>query len=118
MKEYGENAGKSGAKLYLTEDEEYVIKTVSKEESEMLSKMAPKYRQHMQGSSLLTVLIGSFGYSKPKEDERRYVVMKNLAPKLDGHYRKYDLKGILLPEKAHNVAFRAEKWSKSDIHGG
>uniref|UniRef100_A0A915CRK3 PIPK domain-containing protein n=1 Tax=Ditylenchus dipsaci TaxID=166011 RepID=A0A915CRK3_9BILA len=95
LKEYGKNAGKSGAKLYLTEDEEYVIKSVGKDEGEMLSKMAHKYRQHMQSTSLLTVFIGSFGYAKPKEEEIRYVVMKNLAFKLADGYKKYDLKGIL-----------------------
>uniref|UniRef100_A0A915DND1 deoxyribose-phosphate aldolase n=1 Tax=Ditylenchus dipsaci TaxID=166011 RepID=A0A915DND1_9BILA len=103
MKEIGANAGKSGAKFYLTHNEEFIVKTVSVGESEQLNKIATKYRKHMKEGSFLTVFVGSFRYyeKKPKELDIRLVVMKNLAAHLVQPYRKYDLKGIKI--RKHNT---------------
>lgn len=87
--------GRSGAFLYFSSDEQFIVKTTSPTEFERLLSMLPAYEAYLAAEkeagkeSLITRYLGAHRivmYDIPLY----FVVMKNICPIVD---EKYDLKG-------------------------
>mmetsp|Transcript_35964 Transcript_35964/g.143784 ORF Transcript_35964/g.143784 Transcript_35964/m.143784 type:complete len:277 (-) Transcript_35964:2686-3516(-) len=86
--------GRSGALFYITEDEEYFIKTISQDEEKKLKLMLPGYVKHIKRypNTLLTKFVASFYIKTAQRHHIRLVAMGSIFR--GGLYidRKYDLK--------------------------
>jgi hypothetical protein len=87
--------GRSGAFMYFSSDEQFIVKTTSPKEFERLLTMLPTYESYLASEkemgrdSLLTRYLGAHRivmYDIPLY----FVVMKNICPVVD---EKYDMKG-------------------------
>lgn len=89
--------GKSGSVFYITQDDQYILKTVQKNECKILMDVLPRYYQHMQRfpDSLLTRFYGLYridtGVGAGKRV--RFVVMGNIFRTDLSVHTRYDLKG-------------------------
>mmetsp|Transcript_4009 Transcript_4009/g.12033 ORF Transcript_4009/g.12033 Transcript_4009/m.12033 type:complete len:603 (+) Transcript_4009:284-2092(+) len=94
--------GKSGALFYVTEDEEYFIKTITKVEEEKLKEMLPDYYKHVVKfpETLLTKFLANFYMRTHQGGHIRLVAMGSIFR--SGLYidQKYDLKGSVINRKA------------------
>ncbi|CAK0741103.1 hypothetical protein CVIRNUC_001300 [Coccomyxa viridis] len=90
--------GKSGSVFFLSDDDRFLIKTVSHEEMLLLLKLIPAYYRHCADNST-TLLTRFFGVHRVKplgsQSKVRFVVMGNVFPTEVRLHRKYDLKGSL-----------------------
>ncbi|PIO52809.1 1-phosphatidylinositol-4-phosphate 5-kinase, partial [Teladorsagia circumcincta] len=68
------NAGASGSIFYVSQDDQFIIKTVQHKEAEFLQKLLPGYYMSL-GKNI------------------RLLVMNNLLPQNVTMHEKYDLKG-------------------------
>ncbi|CAN0878564.1 Phosphatidylinositol 4-phosphate 5-kinase 8 [Linum grandiflorum] len=87
--------GKSGSIFYLSHDDRFVIKTLSKSELKTLLKMLPQYYAHV-GSYENTLITKFFGVHRIKlrgGRKVRFVVMGNMFCTELRIHRRYDLKG-------------------------
>ena len=98
MRELG-TPGKSGAVFYLTEDSNFLLKTVSKKESKFLRRVLPHYYAHMMccENSLLPRFFGLLRITTASSRNIRMVVMNNLMPEGVYIHEKYDIKGSARP---------------------
>ncbi|KAI1723988.1 phosphatidylinositol-4-phosphate 5-Kinase domain-containing protein [Ditylenchus destructor] len=94
LKPFGPHAGRSGQRLYKTSDDQFVLKTVIKEEGETMAKIAKDYAAHISANrdSFLISYIGYFHFKKGNTVVRM-IVMANLTANLSNVYLKYDIKG-------------------------
>ncbi|OSX72412.1 hypothetical protein BU14_0438s0007 [Porphyra umbilicalis] len=87
--------GKSGALFYITEDESYFMKTVTKGEQRKLASLLPLYYEHVTKNpqTLLTKFLANFSVRTTRGSHIRMVVMSSIFDQ--GLYldKKYDLKG-------------------------
>lgn len=87
--------GKSGALFYITEDESYFMKTVTKGEQRKLASLLPLYYDHVVKNphTLLTKFLANFSVRTTRGSHIRMVVMSSIFDQ--GLYldKKYDLKG-------------------------
>mmetsp|Transcript_35969 Transcript_35969/g.143807 ORF Transcript_35969/g.143807 Transcript_35969/m.143807 type:complete len:569 (-) Transcript_35969:2244-3950(-) len=94
--------GRSGALFYITEDEEYFIKTISQDEEKKLKLMLPGYVKHIKRypNTLLTKFVASFYIKTAQRHHIRLVAMGSIFR--GGLYidRKYDLKGSVINRRA------------------
>ena len=90
--------GKSGAVFYLTEDNKFLIKTVSKKESKFLRHVLPNYYHYVMRSrdTLIPRVLGLIRIKTAAGRNIRMVVMNNLMPDDVPIHEKYDLKGSTL----------------------
>ena len=90
--------GKSGAVFYLTEDNKFLIKTVSKKESKFLRHVLPNYYHYVMRSrdTLIPRFLGLIRIKTAAGRNIRMVVMNNLMPDDVPIHEKYDLKGSTL----------------------
>ncbi|KAM3141426.1 hypothetical protein pb186bvf_006544 [Paramecium bursaria] len=93
------SSGKSGSFFYFTEDSKYMIKTISKNEFQLLRQILPKYYTHMCNNPL-TLLSKIYGlhqikmYKSKKKQKKLYlIVMQNLFETSLTIDVRYDLKG-------------------------
>ncbi|KAL4451482.1 hypothetical protein ABPG75_007144 [Micractinium tetrahymenae] len=87
--------GKSGSVFFISHDDQFMIKTMHKEEIKLLLSMLPKYMRHVERNpeTLLTRFYGVHRVKPSHGRKVRFVVMNNVfRTDLDLH-RKYDLKG-------------------------
>lgn len=87
--------GKSGSVFYISHDDRFIIKTIRKEETQLLLSAMPKYTAHVLAYPD-TLLIRFFGVHrvKPRHGAKvRFVVMNNIYRSDQEIHRKYDLKG-------------------------
>jgi len=96
------NPGKSGAKLYLSVDKMYVIKTMTTEEIEEMHHLLKQYHPYIverDGKTLLPQFLGM--YRLTVDNVENYMcVMRNV---FSGHlkvHKKYDLKGSTVDREA------------------
>jgi len=96
------NPGKSGAKLYLSADKMYVIKTMTSEEIEEMHHLLKQYHPYIverDGKTLLPQFLGM--YRLTVDNVENYMcVMRNV---FSGHlkvHKKYDLKGSTVDRDA------------------
>lgn len=95
------NPGASGSIFYLTNDDEFILKTVSMKEAEFLQKLLPGYYMNLQQNPRTTLpkFFGMFCY-QCNQKNIRLVVMNNLLPSSIKLHLKFDLKGSTYKRKA------------------
>jgi len=100
LRELG-NPGASGSIFYLTNDDEFILKTVSLKEAEFLQKLLPGYYMNLQQNPRTTLpkFFGMFCY-QCNQKNIRLVVMNNLLPSNVKLHLKFDLKGSTYKRKA------------------
>ncbi|OQR90656.1 phosphatidylinositol-4-phosphate-5-kinase (Pi-PIPKD5), partial [Thraustotheca clavata] len=86
--------GRSGAFMFYTSDESFIVKTMSREECDLLRRMAPRYANYLVShpQSLLTKFYGCHAvllYGKMYY----FVVMGNLFANTQVIHHRYDIKG-------------------------
>ncbi|GAB4813493.1 hypothetical protein N2152v2_000539 [Parachlorella kessleri] len=90
--------GKSGSVFFISHDDQYMIKTMRKEEIKLLLTMLPRYLAHVSANPS-TLLLRFFGVHRVKPSHGlkvRFVVMNNVFRTDVPLHRKYDLKGSTL----------------------
>lgn len=95
------NPGASGSIFYLTNDDEFIIKTVQKKECEFLQKLLPGYYMNLSQNprTLLPKFFGLYCFHYNSKNVR-LVAMNNLLPSDIKMHAKYDLKGSTFRRKA------------------
>ncbi|XP_048506258.1 phosphatidylinositol 4-phosphate 5-kinase type-1 alpha-like isoform X8 [Athalia rosae] len=95
------NPGASGSIFYLTEDDEFIIKTVQHKEGEFLQKLLPGYYMNLNQNprTLLPKFFGLYCYQCNSKNVR-LIAMNNLLPSNVKLHQKYDLKGSTYKRKA------------------
>jgi len=95
------NPGASGSVFYLTNDDEFILKTVSLKEADFLQKLLPGYYMNLQQNPRTTLpkFFGMFCY-QANQKNIRLVVMNNLLPSDVKMHLKFDLKGSTYKRKA------------------
>ncbi|XP_031633372.1 phosphatidylinositol 4-phosphate 5-kinase type-1 beta isoform X4 [Contarinia nasturtii] len=96
------NPGASGSIFYLTDDDEFIIKTVQHKEGEFLQKLLPGYYMNLNQNprTLLPKFFGLYCFQCNSKNVR-LVVMNNLLPSYIKMHLKYDLKGSTYKRKAN-----------------
>lgn len=87
--------GASGCIFFLSSDDRFLIKSVRKEEMELLLGLVRRYHAHV-ASNPVTVLVRFFGIHRVSPwlgRNARFLVMGNVLPTDRRMHRKYDLKG-------------------------
>lgn len=87
--------GHSGAIFFLSADDRFMIKSVRKEEMEVLLGLVRKYHNHVAAHPR-TTLVRFFGIHRVSPwlgRNARFIVMGNVLPTDKKMHRKYDLKG-------------------------
>ena len=92
------SSGKSGSFFYYSDDGQYVLKTMSKEEYSFLRKLLPNYYSHLVDNpdSLIPRFFGfhKIMYHKGKElVKKHFIVMSNVFGNCYEVHLRYDLKG-------------------------
>ncbi|CAN1143461.1 Phosphatidylinositol 4-phosphate 5-kinase 8 [Linum perenne] len=87
--------GKSGSIFYLSHDDRFVIKTLTKSELKTLLRMLPKYYCHVgkHENTLITKFFGVHRITLRGGRKVRFVVMGNMFCTELRIHRRYDLKG-------------------------
>ena len=96
--------GKSGSVFFLSDDDRYLVKTVSREEMRSLLALVPAYTRHVLasvpegGGPPTTLLTRFFGVHRVAPlagggSKVRFVVMGNVFPSDVALHRKFDIKG-------------------------
>ncbi|XP_039747657.1 phosphatidylinositol 4-phosphate 5-kinase type-1 gamma isoform X1 [Pararge aegeria] len=95
------NPGASGSIFYLTNDDEFIIKTVQHKEGEFLQKLLPGYYLNLDQNprTLLPKFFGLYCYQCNSKNVR-LVAMNNILPSSVKLHQKYDLKGSTYKRKA------------------
>ncbi|CAG5117472.1 unnamed protein product, partial [Candidula unifasciata] len=95
------NPGASGSIFYLTQDDEFIIKTVQHKEAEFLQKLLPGYFLNISQNkrTLLPKFYGLFCYQCGGKNIR-FTVMNNLLPSTVKLHERYDMKGSTYKRKA------------------
>ncbi|XP_022088485.1 phosphatidylinositol 4-phosphate 5-kinase type-1 alpha-like isoform X2 [Acanthaster planci] len=95
------NPGASGSVFYLTDDDEFIIKTVQHKEADFLQKLLPGYYMNLNQNprTLLPKFYGLYTYQSGGRNIR-LVVMNNLVPSSVTMHEKFDLKGSTYKRKA------------------
>ncbi|XP_063229267.1 phosphatidylinositol 4-phosphate 5-kinase type-1 alpha-like isoform X3 [Bacillus rossius redtenbacheri] len=95
------NPGASGSIFYLTDDDEFIIKTVQHKEGEFLQKLLPGYYMNLNQNprTLLPKFFGLYCYQCNSKNVR-LIAMNNLLPSYVKMHQKYDLKGSTYKRKA------------------
>ncbi|EDW02453.1 phosphatidylinositol 4-phosphate 5-kinase type-1 alpha [Drosophila grimshawi] len=95
------NPGASGSIFYLTDDDEFIIKTLQKKECEFLQKLLPGYYMNLSQNprTLLPKFFGLYCFHFNSKNVR-LVAMNNLLPSDIKMHAKYDLKGSTFRRKA------------------
>ncbi|XP_034946770.1 phosphatidylinositol 4-phosphate 5-kinase type-1 alpha isoform X2 [Chelonus insularis] len=107
------NPGASGSIFYLTEDDEFIIKTVQHKEGEFLQTLLPGYYMNLNQNprTLLPKFFGLYCY-RCNSKNVRLVAMNNLLPSAVKLHQKYDLKGSTYKRKAS----KSERSKKSPTY--
>ncbi|BFZ14095.1 hypothetical protein BsWGS_17133 [Bradybaena similaris] len=95
------NPGASGSIFYLTQDDEFIIKTVQHKEAEFLQTLLPGYFLNISQNkrTLLPKFYGLFCYQCGGKNIR-FTVMNNLLPSTVKLHERYDMKGSTYKRKA------------------
>ncbi|KAE8281932.1 Phosphatidylinositol 4-phosphate 5-kinase type-1 alpha [Larimichthys crocea] len=95
------SSGASGSLFYLSNDDEYIIKTVQHKEAEFLQKLLPGYFMNLNQNkrTLLPKFYGLYCVQAAGKNIR-IVVMNNLLPSSVRMHLKFDLKGSTYKRRA------------------
>ncbi|XP_059087907.1 uncharacterized protein LOC131884205 isoform X3 [Tigriopus californicus] len=112
------NPGASGSIFYLTNDDEFILKTVQHKEAEFLQKLLPGYYMNLNQNphTLLPKFFGMYCY-QCNQKNIRLTVMNNLLPTNVKMHLKFDLKGSTYKRKAnrHERAKKSPTYKDLDI---
>jgi len=112
------NPGASGSIFYLTDDDEFILKTVMLKEAEFLQKLLPGYYMNLNQNphTLLPKFFGMFCY-QCNQKNIRLIVMNNLLPTSIQMHLKFDLKGSTYKRKAsrHERSKRSPTYKDLDF---
>lgn len=110
------NSGASGSLFYVTNDDEFVVKTVQHKEAEFLQKLLPGYYLNLNQNkrTLLPKFFGLYCYQCGGKNIR-LVVMNNLLPSGYKIHFKYDLKGSTYKRKASKAERAKETPTLKDL---
>ncbi|ESN95491.1 hypothetical protein HELRODRAFT_86660 [Helobdella robusta] len=95
------NPGASGSIFYLSNDDEFIIKTVQRKEADFLQKLLPGYYMNLNQNprTLLPKFYGLYCYQCGGKNIR-FIIMNNLLPSTVVMHSKFDLKGSTYKRKA------------------
>lgn len=95
------NPGAGGSIFYISEDDEFIIKTAQHKEADFLQKLLPGYYMNLNQNprTLLPKFYGLYCYQCGGKNIR-FVVMNNILPSYIKMHEKYDLKGSTYKRKA------------------
>nr|XP_057902376.1 phosphatidylinositol 4-phosphate 5-kinase type-1 alpha-like [Doryrhamphus excisus] len=97
------NPGASGSLFYLSNDDQFIIKTVQRKEAEFLQKLLPGYFMNLNQNkrTLLPKFYGLYCIqARGSNSNIRIVVMNNLLPSSVQLHLKFDLKGSTYNRRA------------------
>ncbi|OQV12309.1 Phosphatidylinositol 4-phosphate 5-kinase type-1 gamma [Hypsibius exemplaris] len=96
------NPGASGSIFYLTEDDEFILKTVMYREAEFLQKLLAGYYMNLNQNprTLLPKFFGQYCYQSLGKNVR-IICMNNLLPSKVKYHQKFDLKGSTYKRQAN-----------------
>lgn len=108
--------GKSGALFYITDDENYFMKTIPHVEEKMLESMLPSYYEHIANNpdTLLTRFMAHFSVHTRRDRHIRMVVMASIFNDQLFIDRKYDLKGSTYKRFASEEQLQSENVTLKD----
>eukprot|EP00055_Hartaetosiga_balthica_P002200 m.3056 g.3056 ORF g.3056 m.3056 type:complete len:852 (-) comp2011_c0_seq1:142-2697(-) len=89
------NPGASGSLFWLSDDDQFIVKTVQQGEHQFLLELLPQYylNLHQNTKTLLPKYFGLFCYKGRNNRRIRFVVMNNILPSHLHYSERYDLKG-------------------------
>ncbi|XP_061753467.1 phosphatidylinositol 4-phosphate 5-kinase type-1 alpha-like [Nerophis ophidion] len=95
------NSGASGSLFYLSNDDQFIIKTVQRKEAEFLQKLLPGYFMNLNQNrrTLLPKFYGLYCI-QARGSNIRIAVMNNLLPSSVQLHLKFDLKGSTYNRRA------------------
>lgn len=110
------NPGASGSIFYLTEDDEFIMKTVQHKEGEFLQKLLPGYYMNLNQNprTLLPKFFGLYCYQCNSKNIR-LCAMNNLLPSDITMHQKYDLKGSTYKRKASKEECKKKSPTYKDL---
>ncbi|KAA3678914.1 1-phosphatidylinositol-4-phosphate 5-kinase [Paragonimus westermani] len=110
------NPGKSGSIFYITQDDEFIIKTVQHREGEFLRALLPSYFMNLMQHppTLLPKYHGFYCYQTSRKNIR-FVVMNNLLPSSVRIHDKYDLKGSTYRRRASDKELARDSPTLKDL---
>ncbi|XP_078360623.1 phosphatidylinositol 4-phosphate 5-kinase type-1 alpha-like isoform X3 [Oculina patagonica] len=110
------NSGASGSLFYVTNDDEFIVKTVQHKEAEFLQKLLPGYYLNLNQNkrTLLPKFFGLYCYQCGGKNIR-LVIMNNLLPLEYKIHFKYDLKGSTYKRKASKAERAKETPTLKDL---
>ena len=110
------NPGASGSIFYLTDDDEFIIKTVQHKEGEFLQKLLPGYYMNLNQNprTLLPKFFGLYCYQCNSKNVR-LIAMNNLLPSFVKLHLKYDLKGSTYKRKANKSEVKKKSPTYKDL---
>lgn len=97
--------GASGAFMCMSHDQKYVVKTMSREESEVLRRILPKYVKYLRANpdTLISKFFGCCALKLYKK-QLYFVVMENIFHTDNTIHERYDLKGSWVNRNAGSVS--------------
>ena len=95
------NPGASGSVFYVSQDDQFIVKTVQHKEAEFLQKLLPGYYMNLQQNkrTLLPKFFGLYCYQSLGKNVR-LLAMNNLLPSSLKMHQKFDLKGSTYKRRA------------------
>ncbi|XP_055688790.1 phosphatidylinositol 4-phosphate 5-kinase type-1 alpha isoform X6 [Lutzomyia longipalpis] len=110
------NPGASGSIFYLTDDDEFIIKTVQHKEGEFLQKLLPGYYMNLNQNprTLLPKFFGLYCFQCNSKNVR-LIVMNNLLPSYVRMHLKYDLKGSTYKRRASKAEMKKKSPTYKDL---
>lgn len=95
------NPGASGSLFFLSNDDNFIIKTVQRKEAIFLQKLLPGYYLNLAQNKKTTLpkFYGSFQYESMGKNIR-ILIMNNILPSSLKYHEKYDLKGSTYKRQA------------------
>ncbi|XP_002732674.1 phosphatidylinositol 5-phosphate 4-kinase type-2 alpha-like [Saccoglossus kowalevskii] len=99
---YNDSPGRSGARFLISADKKYVIKTISREEVEMMHNIIKQYHQFTvehHGKTLLPHYLGMYRITVDGAETYLIVMRSVLSTTLNIH-KKFDLKGSTVDRRA------------------
>ncbi|XP_063674809.1 phosphatidylinositol 4-phosphate 5-kinase type-1 alpha-like isoform X3 [Bolinopsis microptera] len=97
------NPGASGSLFFLSHDDNFIIKTITRKEAIFLQKLLPGYYLNLTQNKKTTLpcFYGSFQYESMGKTIR-ICIMNNILPSNIKYHEKYDLKGSMFKRQANH----------------
>lgn len=112
------NPGASGSLFFLSQDDQYIIKTVDKHEAKFLARLLPGYYMNLVQNkrTLLPKFYGLFEYKGSLGKRRiRVIVMNNILPTRYDYYQRFDLKGSTWKRAASRKELQKKRPCQKDL---